>query len=130
MGVIQDSLNADAFSVDKKDAVITAALDICIPANKKDGDTFLAPIYLEWIDSASFSSWQDMDKVDELEPYFCRSFALLVRETEETLIIAGTETYGLGSGFVKMFNGVLSIPKRAVLREIRFPLSGAADYAE
>ena len=104
-------------------------LHTCLPSNAKDGDTFLSPIYLEWIDSASFSSWQDLDKVHELEPYYCRSFALLVRETDEALVITNTETYGLGSGFVKMFNGALSIPRRAVTREIRFSLAEARDHA-
>jgi hypothetical protein len=102
-------------------------LNDCIPLAKKDGDTFLPVVYLEWIDSASYSSWQDVGEAEDLTPYYCRSFGLLVRETEEALVITHTETYGLGKGFRKMCEGLLSIPTRAITRRMNFVTDGVGE---
>lgn len=129
--------NADSFYVTERCASphmsskdsgnTTSMIKSCIPLNRKDGDTFLSPIYLEWIDSGSYHGWQDIDEADTVEPYLCRSFSFLVKEDEHMLVITQTETYGLGKGFKKMVDGFMCIPKCAVLKEIRYGISATED---
>lgn len=92
------------------------------PSNGQPYDTYLPGLYLEWIDSASFDGWRDLDDVGRLTPYRCRTLCLLVQETEEHLIVTHSETYGEGKSFRKMFSGLLSIPKCAVMVRRDIPL--------
>ena len=72
-------------------------------------------VYLEWVDSAGFPEWQTQDEIDELVPYCVRTVGLLVKETEDCLIVAVAETLDQGeSCFKKCYNGIMSIPCVAV----------------
>ena len=72
-------------------------------------------IYLEWVDSAGFPEWQTKEEIDELVPYVVRTVGILVKETEETLIVAVAETVDMGeAGFKECYNGIMSIPRVAV----------------
>lgn len=84
-------------------------------------DEALCPrIYLEWVDSGSYDGWRTQEEVDELSPYLCRSCALLIKETPFHLVVAHSETYGIDASFKKMYVGVISIPKAAIMRRVDF----------
>lgn len=91
------------------------------PNDASADDILHETVYIEWIDSSSYNGWRDQDEVDALTPYFCRTFALLIRETPHHVIIAHSETYGNDETFKKMYLGTLSIPKKAIIRQLVFP---------
>lgn len=73
-------------------------------------------VYLEWVDSAGFPEWQTQAEVDALVPYACRTVGLLIKEDVDCLVVAVAETMDMGeAGFQKVYNGIMSIPRSAVL---------------
>lgn len=68
---------------------------------------------VDWVDSAGKGGWDDPKSHQNLSPYRCRSVGFLVRDDDQTVILAQSITHPMEQYEPRMADSI-AIPKCAV----------------
>ena len=72
-----------------------------------------APVWIEWVDSATRSGWQDPKEADHPLMH-CQTLGWLVMENDEKVVVALNGVFDDTSRVP--FGEVVTIPKRAIVK--------------